>query len=189
MQLNQGVNPYAVPTATVRDEAGSDERDTEFRLRLFSSEGRIGRVRYLGYSIGLSLLLYAVGAALAAAALGVLGTSAGMILAGVLVAVAYILLFVIQIMLTIKRSHDFNSSGWLSLLLFVPVANLIFLFIPGTKGINQFGPRTAPNGKLAIILACLLPLVFVIGILAAVAIPAYQQYTLRAQAAGYEQVD
>lgn len=37
----------------------------------------------------------------------------------------------------IRRMHDQDRSGWWIL---VPVANLIFLFIEGTKGPNRFGP-------------------------------------------------
>ncbi len=189
MQDVQAVNPYAAPAANVLDAVSGDERDTEFRLNLFSAEGRIGRVRYLGYSIGLTLLLYAVGAALIGLAFAVLGEGAGSTIAILLAVVGYILLMVIQVLLTIKRAHDFDSSGWMSLLMLVPLANLVFLFIPGTKGRNRYGSRTAPNGTGAILLACILPLVAVIGILAAIAIPAYHDYSQRARAAGYEQME
>ncbi len=37
----------------------------------------------------------------------------------------------------IRRMHDQDRSGWWIL---VPIANLIFLFIEGTKGDNRFGP-------------------------------------------------
>lgn len=189
MQDVQAVNPYAAPAANVLDAVSGDERDTEFRLNLFSAEGRIGRVRYLGYSIGLTLLLYAVGAAVIGLAFAVLGEGAGGTIAVLLAVVGYILLMVIQVLLTIKRAHDFDSSGWMSLLMFVPLANLVFLFVPGTKGSNRYGSRTAPNSTGVILLACILPLVMVIGILAAIAIPAYQDYSQRAQAAGYEQME
>lgn len=187
MQDTQSVNPYAAPAVDVGGAAAGDERASEFRLRLFSAQGRIGRVRYLGYSIGLTLLLYLVGALVVGLAYMVLGQDGGNALAGLAVIVGYVLLLVIQIMLTIKRAHDFDSTGWMSLLLFVPLINLLFLFVPGTKGSNRFGQRTAPNSIGVILLACILPLVFVVGVLAAVAIPAYQDYMQRANAAAQAQ--
>jgi type IV pilus assembly protein PilA len=65
--------------------------------------------------------------------------------------------------------------------MFVPLVNMLFWFVPGTAGENRFGKRTPPNTIGVILLACILPVVFVLGILAAIAIPAYQDYTLRAQ--------
>jgi hypothetical protein len=90
-------------------------------------------------------------------------------------------LMVIAFMLTIQRCHDFNVTGWLSLLMLVPLANLIFLFIPGTDGPNRFGAPTPPNSVGVLIVAWLFPVVAVIGIIAAVSLPAYQDYTKRAQ--------
>jgi uncharacterized membrane protein YhaH (DUF805 family) len=47
---------------------------------------------------------------------------------------------------TIKRMHDLNNSGWL---LFVPLANIVFLFgclvIEGTKGNNDYGVDPKPQ--------------------------------------------
>jgi hypothetical protein len=86
-------------------------------------------------------------------------------------------------MQAIQRCHDCDKSGWLVLLMLVPLLNMFFAlyltFMPGTDGPNRFGARPVPNSAGAIILACLFPLI-VIGILAAVAIPAYNQYSARA---------
>jgi uncharacterized membrane protein YhaH (DUF805 family) len=83
-------------------------------------------------------------------------------------------------MLTIQRCHDFNTSGWLALLMVVPLANLIFFFIPGSDGPNRFGAPTPPNSVGVLIAAWLIPVFFVVGILAAITIPAYQDYAKRA---------
>ena len=60
-----------------------------------------------------------------------------------LLAGIFLLLFVPQIALAVRRLHDFNQSGWWAVLLFVPGVNLIFLLalmvIPGTEGENRFG--------------------------------------------------
>jgi hypothetical protein len=92
----------------------------------------------------------------------------------------YIALMVVTIFLTIQRCHDFNTTGWLSLLILVPLVSLIFYFIPGTKGSNQYGLQPPPNSTAIKVGAFLLLGLFVIGILAAIAIPAYQDYALRA---------
>jgi uncharacterized membrane protein YhaH (DUF805 family)/Tfp pilus assembly major pilin PilA len=170
-------NPYASPSAQVADAADSDYGE----VRIFSASGRLGRVRYLGYSIGLSLLIAIAMGILVGAATAAGGSESAVAIAGLIGIAGYIAILAIQFLLAIQRAHDFDTSGWLALLVVVPLVNLIFLFIPGTRGENRFGKRPPPNTAGVIILACLLPLVAVVGILAAIAIPAYQDYTIRAQ--------
>lgn len=161
------VNPYQTPAAAVAD-AGDQVQE----VKVFSTEGRIGRARYMAYGLGFYILFGFLGGVMA----GIMGT------VGIAVmVVAWIALVVIGFMLTIQRCHDFNVSGWLSLLMLVPLANLIFIIIPGTEGPNRFGGPTPPNGIGVLIVAWMLPLLFVIGIIAAISIPAYQDYSKRAQ--------
>jgi len=161
------VNPYQAPGAAVAD-AGDQVQE----VKVFSVSGRIGRARYLAYGVGFYILFGMLAGGLGA----VLGA------AGVVVMVlAWIGLVVMAFMLTIQRCHDFNTSGWLSLLWLIPFVNLMFLFIPGTDGPNRFGGPTPPNTTGVLILAWLFPALFVIGIVAAVALPAYQDYAKRAQ--------
>jgi hypothetical protein len=112
---------------------------------------------------------------------GVLGSAVGPEIPMILMGVGYLVVLVIVVLLTIQRSHDMNRSGWLTLLLIVPLINLIFWFIPGTIGENRFGPRPPPNGTGVVILALAFPVLAIIGIIAAVALPAYQDYVKRAQ--------
>jgi hypothetical protein len=91
-------------------------------------------------------------------------------------------MLIVMILLTIQRCHDFNMSGWMSLLLIVPLVPLLFWIIPGTQGANRFGNQPPPNTTGAVVLALILPALFVVGILAAIAIPAYMDYQQRAQA-------
>jgi len=97
------------------------------------------------------------------------------------VVVGYMAMIAIQFLPAIQRSHDMNVTGWLSLILLVPFGPFVFMFAPGTRGENQYGKQPPPNSVGVILLACLLPLFFFGGILAAIAIPAYQDFTIRAQ--------
>jgi uncharacterized membrane protein YhaH (DUF805 family) len=160
-------NPYKAPAAAVADASEATEP-----VRLFAISGRIGRARYIAYTLGLWLLI-AFSAGLMAAFLGSFGA--------ILAIVLYLGMLVLGIMLTIQRAHDFNSSGWMALLILVPLVNLIFWFIPGTDGDNDYGAKTPPNSVLVLIGAWLVPLFFVVGVVAAIALPAYQDYVKRAQ--------
>jgi len=169
-------NPYAVPNAPV----GGMQTEGFGKVDLFTANGRLGRVRYFFYGmliglvglvlVGLSSLLFTISP----------------ILGGVVVTVVYIAMFVISILLTIQRCHDFNMTGWLSLLLLVPLAPLVFYFIPGTKGSNQYGLQSPPNSKGIVAGAIILPIAMflIMGIISAIAIPAYQDYVEKAKAAG-----
>jgi uncharacterized membrane protein YhaH (DUF805 family) len=159
-----GVNPYAKPNAAVA-EAGEEVQE----VKVFSTSGRIGRVRYIAYGMGIYILF------------GILGGLLSLVLGNAGMVIAWIAIMVVGFMLTIQRCHDFNTTGWLSLLVLVPLVNLIFWFIPGTDGENEYGARTSPNGVGVILAACIVPIIAVVGILAAIALPAYQDYSKRAQ--------
>jgi uncharacterized membrane protein YhaH (DUF805 family) len=168
-------NPYQAPGAPVAD-AKSEQYS---QVKVWSAAGRIGRVRYIAYSIGYSFLISLVLGALSA----LIGRAAGGGAVIALTGVAYALIFVVMFLLTIQRAHDFNATGWLSILVLIPLVNLIFWIIPGTVGENRFGAPTPPNRTSTVIVALIIPIVAAVGILAAVAIPAYQQYVQRAKAA------
>ena len=97
---------------------------------------------------------------------------------------------VFGIIFMVRRLNDINASGWLSLLLLVPLANLILilvmLFKRGSEGANNYGPApeaNSPRVKAVFAVMLVLWLVFFVGgILAAISIPAYQDYVQRAQA-------
>ena len=164
-QQNVMQNPYGAPRAMVGDRE-------EFQpVKLFAVSGRIGRARYIVYSILVSFVLVLPAMALMALSPG-LGLAVLML--------AYVASFVMSMMLTIQRCHDFDMTGWFSLLVFVPFVNLMFWFIPGTDGRNRFGAKTPPNSTGVTVALWIVPAVFVLGIMAAIAIPAYQQYQQRA---------
>ena len=158
-----GVNPYAKPNAAV---AGAAEAYQE--VRMFATSGRIGRVRYIAYGMGIYFLF------------GIAGFLLSLVLGQAGMVIAWLAIMVVGFMLTIQRCHDFNTTGWLSLLVLVPLVNLVFWFIPGTDGPNDYGAETPPNGAGVIIVALIVPILFVVGVVAAVALPAFQQYQMKA---------
>jgi len=168
----QNRNPYTAPKAQV---AGA-RTDEYGEIKVFSSRGRLGRLRYIGYSVGLPMLIGAVIGGIG----GALGATGNPGAALPVLIVGYAAILIVMVMLTIQRAHDFNSSGWLALLLIIPLVNLIFWFIPGTDGENRFGLKPPPNGIAVVILALILPALFILGVVAAIAIPAYQQYVNKA---------
>jgi uncharacterized membrane protein YhaH (DUF805 family) len=161
-------NPYQPPRAAVDDIEAAQEYQ---EIRMWSASGRVGRLRYLAYTTGASLL-----AGCAAAVLGGGLGGMGMVLA----LLVYIAVVVYSIMVAIQRSHDMNWSGWTVLLALIPFVGLIWIFKAGSAGSNDYGAPPPPNTLGVKILGLLLPIVFFIGIVAAIALPAYADYMRRA---------
>ena len=67
--------------------------------------------------------------------------------------------------LTVRRAHDFNFGGWLALLLMVPIANLAFWVVPGSRRDNRYGPPPENASALTVLLAALLFLLLIGGFL------------------------
>ena len=175
--MSEAVNPYAAPKAAVADvydnEAGVQP------VKLFSARGRVGRLRYLAYSV-VGYLVMLLAAIVLGAGAGVMGKGGAAGWIGVAAAIPY---FIFMALLTIQRSHDMDWSGWTAILAFIPLVGLIWLINSGTAGGNRFGAPPPPNGLLVKIGGRIFPLLVLIGVLAAIALPAYQDYTKRAKAA------
>jgi uncharacterized membrane protein YhaH (DUF805 family) len=179
----QNTDPYTSPQSDIGDVDAPEYAE----VKVFSFSGRIGRIRYLAYSIGLTFIISLGGALIAAIfvpeAAGMNDVMAGGI-AGLLMVVVYAFMLVASFVLAVRRLNDFDTSGWMSLLFLVPIVNIILglalWFVPGTQGANRFGLQPPPNSGGMTFLALLLPIIMLIGILAAVAIPAYHQYSERA---------
>ncbi len=112
------------------------------KLNLFSADGRIGRSTYIAFSIIIPLLIFWVLASVSGliSQLGDFGESIGyaLLLITIVLAAGALLL------LTIQRSHDFNTKGWLALLvLLLPPMLILFWLMPGTNGINRYGEPPA----------------------------------------------
>jgi uncharacterized membrane protein YhaH (DUF805 family) len=141
--------------------ASPDNVRGEKRGGLFSLRGRLGRARYVAYSLGGIVGVFLV-MSLAGLALLLSASLGQMLYATFSIALLYGFLPVFFMILTIKRAHDFNAGGWLALLLLlVPVVNLMFWFIPGTRGDNNFGAQPEPAPPGIRIAAAVLPLLLV----------------------------
>lgn len=177
-------NPYTPSAADLTAPTGDD---ATYQPKVFTMNGRIGRVRYIAYSMALvmvmMLALLVVGGAIGLAT----GWSQGPLMA--VMGLFYIVSIAGTFIITIRRAHDMGHSGWMSLLILVPLVSLWFLFAPGTPSTNEYGPKPVPN-TTGVIIAAFSPILFmfVIGILAAIAMPAYQGYLEKAKAAA-EQVE
>ncbi len=170
-------NPYAPPTAEVSDILEQDEAGVQ-PIRQFSAKGRIGRLRYLAYILGSYMIFLVVLGVFSALSIAANSSTLTTVIIGVL----SLVYFVYVIMLGIQRSHDMDWSGWTTLLIFIPLVGFIWLFKAGTPGRNRFGAPPPPNTTGVKVLGWILSIFFVIGIVAAIALPAYQAYTMRAKA-------
>jgi len=166
-------SPYAPPQANVAEQLPQYSE-----LKVFSVSGRIGRVRYLGWTM--AMLLCMLPLMLVFAGVSVMSSVLGTLILGV----AVIAMIVVGVFIGVQRLHDMGWSGWLWLINFVPfigsVFALLMLIIPGTQGVNRYGPPPPPNSTGVKVLAWLFLLVPVTGIVAAIALPQYQSYVERA---------
>jgi uncharacterized membrane protein YhaH (DUF805 family) len=161
-------NPYAAPRAAVSDIETTEVQE----VQMWSATGRIGRLRYLAYGAGATLVVGAIA--------GLLGTVLDPGTAGTVTLLLYIPLIWFSAITGIKRSHDMNWSGWTVLLTLIPFVALVWIFKAGTPGSNDYGAPPPPNTTGVKILAFLMPVLALIGIVAAIAIPAYVEYQRRA---------
>ncbi|MFZ5561960.1 MAG: DUF805 domain-containing protein [Pseudomonadota bacterium] len=177
-------NPYARPTASVAPISPTldalDPDAATFQPAVFSTRGRIGRLRYLAYTGGVNLLAVLAGVAMAVfAGTGVAGAEPAppenVALAGIALIVAPCLAALVYAFVAARRRlNDLDQSGWLALLLLVPLLNLVLsLYImlwPGTPGHNRYGPRPTPNSP-GVVAGVLIPVLF--GIVVGIAVYSY----------------
>lgn len=135
-------HPYATPQANV-----AEALPAVGELNVFSTSGRIGRLRYLAWSLMMMVGFVAV--------MGVVGIAAAIseIAGGVLTIVTVIAMLVVSVQIGAQRLHDIGWSAWLLLLNLIPLVNSVFwllmLLIPGNEGANRYGPP-APANSLAV---------------------------------------
>ena len=149
-------SPYAPPQADVA------ERVPEYALlKPFSIEGRIGRLRFLAWSMVLSLVTIAVVGVFALIALALVSTdsTAGLIVGGILAFVLCVVFLIATILISVQRLHDVGWSGWLWLLNLVPFVGsffpLLLVVLPGAGVANRYGAPPPPNSTAVKVLSSL----------------------------------
>ena len=176
------VNPYATPSSNP-SLPGSGEIDTSSP---FSPGGRFGRLSYIAWYMLVTiisyLLMFAVGGAVMLteadpeAMMGFLSSAGG--ITYMLIALASMVFF---ILFTIRRLHDLNKTGWLTLLIVIPFINIIFMIYlfaaRGDEGVNRFaGIRPTPAWeKILGYIGIVFFILTIAGILMAVIMPAMVQ--------------
>ncbi len=179
-------SPYAPPRASVGDNL------PEFaELKPFSFAGRIGRLRYLAWTMVLILVVIGAGTTAAVFAIGLISSdsSAGLILGGLLAFFLCLAIGLVSIQICVQRLHDIGWSGWLWLLHLVPIVGSVFPFVimcvPGNQAVNRYGPPPPPNSTAVKVLSSLwlvLIAVVFIGALAGGFSTLQQQYESAAEA-------
>lgn len=149
-------SPYAPPRADVA------ERVPEYApLKPFGVEGRIGRLRFLAWSMVLSLVTIAVVGVFALIALALVSTdsTAGLIIGGILAFVLCVAFLIATILISVQRLHDVGWSGWLWLLNLVPFVGsffpLLLVVLPGSGVANRYGAPPPPNSTAVKVLSSL----------------------------------
>ncbi|PRA26036.1 DUF805 domain-containing protein [Pseudomonas poae] len=160
-------SPYAPPRSVVGDDLPAYST-----LNVFTINGRIGRLRYLAWTLVLTVAMLVAGGIIATAGFAVATASptAGMILGSLLGLALCIAIVVVSVQIGVQRLHDLGWSGWLYLLNLVPLVNSIFplllLVMPGNPGANQYGAPPPRNSTAVKVLASLwlafIPLMLII---------------------------
>jgi len=175
MTTETSENPYSTPEASLDNQLET----TFYQPKVLSFSGRIGRLRYLAYNVGVNLLL--------AIPIGLLASqfsqSSSPIMGGGLV-LLYFLAIVLSIMFSKRRLNDLDRSGWWILLFIVPVVNLLLaiylIFFSGSENNNRYGEIPNENTIGVKLLAFSVPVIMLLGIVAAIAIPSYMGYVEKA---------
>lgn len=154
--------PYASPAATI-------EQDTAEvgELSIWGVEGRIGRMRYVAWSM---VFMFAMAPAML---ISMLAFKASVLFGGLLMTVAGVAAMIIGIQISVKRLHDIGWSGWLLFISLIPVVGSIFqllIFVmPGSQGNNRYGSPAPANSTAVKVLfwiwVALVSAAFIIGLI------------------------
>lgn len=114
----------------------------------FDFDGRARRLEYWVFQLG-SLCLGSLCVLLD----GFLGLYIESIGFGPFTVLFLMILFVPYLSLTVRRFHDFDSSGWWWLTFIIPVVGIllqvIFMSVKGTEGPNKYGPDPLASERSA----------------------------------------
>ncbi|MCW8875798.1 MAG: DUF805 domain-containing protein [Kangiellaceae bacterium] len=138
------------------------------KVRILSFTQRIGRLRYLAY-LGCGLFLFSfvsgIFGSIILAALSASESISATLFGQLALVITYTPLLIAVFVLTIRRLHDLDRSGWQSILLLIPLVNLIIMIalmlVPGDQQANRFGPPPGENTAFTW-LGALIPLILLL---------------------------
>lgn len=120
----------------------------ELLNQIYTTEGRLNRLRFLKYQL-IWILISAVGGAILGFIGGALSNNPESVLVTVPTGIWSFVVSVGGMMLSIRRLHDLDKSGWFLLIALIPFIDVVFAFylwlMPGTVGANQYGADPLQN--------------------------------------------
>ncbi|WP_223480070.1 MULTISPECIES: DUF805 domain-containing protein [unclassified Pseudomonas] len=174
-------SPYAPPQARV-----GENLPPFGTLKPFGVEGRIGRLRYLAWTMVLTLVMLGVGSVVAIFAIALIASdsTAGLIVGGLVAIFLGIAIAVVSIQISVQRLHDIGWSGWTWLLNLVPFVGSFFslaiMCVPGNTIANRYGPPPPPNTTAVKVLSSLwvvfIAIIFFVGVLTGASSAIQQEY-------------
>ena len=138
----------------------------------------------MAYRFLITILLYIVIAIIFGVMIGLVGINPSNSAMTYTLIPFYIIGFIAMFIFAKRRLNDLNQTGWLGILLIIPVVNfliaLYFTFFPVFKSSNRFGAKPSENTVLIWIGGLALPIIAIVGVIAAIALPAYADFANQA---------
>ncbi len=168
-------SPYAAPKATINDAQNLEL----YQPMVFSLTGRLGRLRYLAYNLGINAALFLVLIVISYLFLWNSREPFGIFTPALLGWIFYFAIIINGIIFSTRRLNDLNLSGWYSLfyiLTFIPrlyseftgpivfsgIVFMIFLvFTKGNMNSNDYGATPPQNSLFVKILGIGLPVLLI----------------------------
>ncbi|WP_445114662.1 DUF805 domain-containing protein [Acinetobacter sp. WZC-1] len=151
-----------------------------------SAKGRFGRLSYLGWNLLLGFFIFLLGVLAAFLIPNFANPPTTPTIPNTFLIIVYIVILYFSLIFAIRRLHDRNHSGWLSLLIILPLINLFFLIYlscaKGDEGTNNYGaPRITRGWEkiLAWIYIIVVPVFLLLS--ATLGISAYKNYIEQVQ--------
>ncbi len=111
-------------------------------------QGRVGRMNYFLASLTYGLINIIVFVVIKGISYGPVSNSINHT-ASILNIILIVAVAIFGFGITVRRCHDLNYSGFLSLITLIPLVGMIFslylLFAPGTEGANNYGSPSTDN--------------------------------------------
>jgi uncharacterized membrane protein YhaH (DUF805 family) len=175
-------NPYATPSSdpSLPDSGQIDKSNP------FSPSGRFGRLSFIAWYMLVTIVGYVIMFAVGGATL-ITATDPNVMMeflssaGGIIYILITVISLIIFILFVIRRLHDVNKTGWMALLMILPLINLFFLIYllvaKGDTGSNRFaGFRPTPTWERILgYIGIGFFIIGLIGILAAIIIPVVAQ--------------